>query len=256
MGACRSVDDERVQATLTSGVSHALPQWKRVLDLALVSLAAPLILPVVVLIAIAIKLSSPGPALFRQERVGYREKPFTLLKFRTMKVGADAGKHEDHLRELIAGKKPLTKIDEAGDDRLVPFGRMLRVTGLDELPQLVNVVKSEMSLVGPRPCLAYECRGLTCFQRRRFCVLPGITGLWQTRGKNRTTFDEMIELDIAYLYERSLWGDLKILIRTIPTVMGQVTRTLAKNRAAKAAGGVCGASGINTVAVLDMNSGN
>jgi len=155
------------------------------LDLVFLLLALPVVIPLSILISLAIKLTSAGPVLFKQERIGYLGKPFTVLKFRTMKVGADAGIHASHLSHLIANNAPLTKIDEMGDSRLVPFGGILRVSGLDELPQLVNVVKGEMSLIGPRPCMAYEYDKLTPYQKRRFSVLPGLTGCGRPAGRTR-----------------------------------------------------------------------
>ena len=160
-----------------------LPRWKRVLDIAVIVLALPVILPLAVLICIIIRTVSTGPILFQQERLGYRGRGFMCLKFRTMRCGAETVTHQGHLQQLMEADVPMTKMDVAGDSRIIPFGRWLRSSGLDELPQLLNVLKGEMSLVGPRPCLAYEAAKYLPWQRERFNAAPGLTGLWQVSGK-------------------------------------------------------------------------
>ena len=145
-----------------------------------------------------------------------------MFKFRTMIAGADTAVHETHAASLIESNRPMTKLDAHGDARLIPFGRTLRAAGLDELPQLINVLRGEMSFVGPRPCLLSEYNKYLPWQRERFRTPPGLTGLWQVSGKNRTTFNEMIDLDIQYVRKRSLWLDLKIMLKTIPAVMIEV----------------------------------
>ena len=144
------------------------------------------------------------------------------FKFRTMFVNADAAIHRGHLDQLMDTDTPLVKMDAKGDPRIIPFGRLLRATGLDELPQLINVLRGEMSLVGPRPCLSYEYNKYQRWQKERFNTLPGLTGLWQVGGKNKTTFTEMICLDIRYARTRTLWLDLIILLKTFPAVAIQV----------------------------------
>jgi lipopolysaccharide/colanic/teichoic acid biosynthesis glycosyltransferase len=139
-----------------------------------------------------------------------------------MFVNADTSLHQGHLDELMDSDTPLTKMDAKGDPRIIPFGRLLRASGLDELPQLINVLRGEMSLVGPRPCLPYEYNKYQRWQKERFNTLPGLTGLWQVGGKNKTTFTEMICLDIRYARAKTLWLDLKILLMTFPAVMTQV----------------------------------
>src|SRR5438105_9202901 len=190
--------------------SAAIPVWKRALDFACIFAAIPVLAPLMVLIAIAIQLVSPGPVLFKQNRIGYLGRPFRCLKFRTMRVDAQAETHQTYLKDLIQSEVPMTKMDLIGDSRLFPLASAFRATGLDELPQVFNVLRGEMSLVGPRPCLPYEYENYSAVQKRRFDTLPGITGLWQVSGKNKTTFKEMIDLDMAYLNHRSLWLDLKI----------------------------------------------
>lgn len=204
-----------------SSFQQAIPPWKRLLDLLLILLAAPILLPVMFLVAMIIKIASPGPALFRQERVGYLGQWFTCFKFRTMVVNADTGVHQGHLNRLMESNLPMKKLDSKGDKRLIPGGRILRSLGLDELPQIFNVLRGDMSLVGPRPCVPYEFEKYTERQRQRFEAAPGLTGLWQVSGKNRTTFEEMINLDLYYARNRSLWLDLKIILKTIPAIIAQ-----------------------------------
>lgn len=203
--------------------AQAVPLWKRALDISIVLIAIPTLLPTVLIIIAMIKLSSRGPVFFKQERVGFLGKRFMIYKFRTMVHGADTMSHEKHVGSLIAGNAPMTKLDARGDKRLIPVvGRLLRAGGLDELPQLFNVLRGEMSVVGPRPCLPSEYALYLPWQRERFLGLPGLTGLWQVSGKNRTTFDQMIEFDIKYVRTQSLWLDLKIMLRTIPLLMAEL----------------------------------
>lgn len=198
------------------------PAWKRILDFVCIIVGLPGALFLMLLIAAFIKLVSRGPILIRQERVGLRCKRFGCLKFRTMHVGADTNVHREHLNHLLRSDRPMVKMDSTGDPRLIRFGAILRATGLDELPQLINVLRGEMSIVGPRPCLPYEFELYEPWQCERFDTLPGLTGLWQVRGKNRTTFAEMINLDIQYARTKSLWLDLQILAATFGTLVGQV----------------------------------
>jgi lipopolysaccharide/colanic/teichoic acid biosynthesis glycosyltransferase len=206
-----------------------LPVWKRVVDIVLSLVGIILWTPGMLLIAAAIKLVSPGPVLFRQERIGFLGKPFVLFKFRSMRVDADHHVHETHLAQLIKGKANLTKLDQ-GDARLIPYGRFFRASGLDELPQLFNILRGDMSLIGPRPCVPYEYEKFSCWHKRRFDTYPGLTGLWQVSGKNKTTFTEMMRLDIAYTRKRSLLSDLRILFRTVPAVVGQVADMAERKR--------------------------
>ena len=209
--------------------SAAIPVWKRALDFACIFAAIPVLAPLMVLIAIAIQLVSPGPVLFKQNRIGYLGRPFRCLKFRTMRVDAQAETHQTYLKDLIQSEVPMTKMDLIGDSRLFPLASAFRATGLDELPQVFNVLRGEMSLVGPRPCLPYEYENYSAVQKRRFDTLPCITGLWQVSGKNKTTFKEMIDLDMAYLSNRSFWMDVKIMLKTFPVLALQV-KELAKKR--------------------------
>lgn len=198
------------------------PYWKRALDIGLIILALPLLIPLALVTAGFIRLVSRGPVLFKQERIGRGGEKFLCFKFRTMFMGSDSGSHEGHLRRLIESNTPMTKMDTGGDKRIIPFGVVLRATGMDELPQLINVLRGEMSIVGPRPCLPYEFKYYQPGQYERFNVVPGLTGLWQVSGKNKTTFKEMIRLDIEYSRRRSLGLDLEIIFKTIPALLGQV----------------------------------
>ena len=139
-----------------------------------------------------------------------------------MHVGADTSNHQAYFAGLMNSNVPMQKLDAKGDSRLIPLGWLLRASGMDELPQVINVLKGDMSLIGPRPCIPYEYENYSISQRARFQTHPGLTGLWQVSGKNRTTFDRMIQLDIQYANERTLALDLKILLLTVPAVLSQI----------------------------------
>jgi lipopolysaccharide/colanic/teichoic acid biosynthesis glycosyltransferase len=209
-----------------------VPAWKRALDLCLLILFLPIILPVSLLVAAFVWVTSGSPVIFRQERVGYRGRRFICLKFRTMQVNADTSGHEAYLAQLTRSDAPMVKLDLKGDARLIPGAKLLRATGLDELPQLINVLRGEMSLVGPRPCLPYEFEHYTEEQKERLAATPGLTGLWQVSGKNNTTFNEMIRLDVTYARHQSLWLDVKIIVRTIPALIVQAWE--ARNKGQRA----------------------
>jgi lipopolysaccharide/colanic/teichoic acid biosynthesis glycosyltransferase len=191
-----------------------IPTWKRALDVSLVVMTLPVSIVLILAVTLWIRLVSRGPALFRQQRVGHGEKLFTIFKFRTMHEGAPTRDHELHVARLVESDRPMVKLDQLGDKRLIPGACFLRNTGLDELPQLFNVLRGEMSLVGPRPCIPGEHGFFSPGQRERFQVLPGLTGLWQVSGKNRTTFREMAALDVAYARRSSLGLDLSVILRT------------------------------------------
>ena len=200
----------------------AIPAWKRALDIVCIIVALPGVLLFAALIAVLIKAVSRGPVLLNQERVGLGCHRFGCWKFRTMHMGADKNVHQQHLANLLRDNTPMVKMDSSGDPRLIRFGAILRASGLDELPQLINVLRGEMSLVGPRPCLPYEFELYKPWQRERFNTLPGLTGLWQVRGKNKTTFTEMIALDIQYVRTKSLRLDAQILAATLGTLVSQL----------------------------------
>jgi len=198
--------------------------FKRVTDIIGSSLAILLLSPVFCLISLLIKVTSKGPVLFRQERLGQFGKKFIFLKFRSMHVNSDDAIHREYTKKLITENKA-TEENSAGahapvykirnDPRITPIGEFLRKTSLDELPQLLNVLKGEMSLVGPRPPIPYEFENYGVWHRHRLLkVKPGITGLWQVTGRSSTTFDEMVRLDLKYIQEWSLWLDFKILLLT------------------------------------------
>lgn len=212
-------------------MSVGFPLWKRALDFALILLGLPFWLPVCLVVALVIRLGSRGPLFFKQDRVGQGGRLFTCYKFRTMKLNADQGTHAAHVRELIESDAPMTKLDAAADARLISGGAWIRAAGLDELPQLINILRGEMSIVGPRPCIPYEYELYEPWQKRRFAAPPGLTGLWQVSGKNRTTFEEMVRLDIAYARRMSLWLDLKILFLTPVTIAQQMADTWRGKRA-------------------------
>jgi lipopolysaccharide/colanic/teichoic acid biosynthesis glycosyltransferase len=195
-----------------------LPLWKRALDFAVILILSPALLLFGFGVALIVMCGSRGPIFFRQRRVGCRGKQFTLLKFRTMLPDADTQSHREHTQQLMAAEVPMTKLDAHQDPRLIPLGALLRASGLDELPQLINVLRGEMSIVGPRPCLPYEYERYEPRHRLRLSAVPGLTGLWQVSGKNRTTFTRMVELDIEYSQRMSLALDLQILLRTFPAL--------------------------------------
>ena len=216
-----------LDALKRSPSTQAVPglHWKRTLDVLLILLALPFLIPLALLVTLLIRSGSRGPVLFRQERVGYQGRRFTCFKFRTMFVDADTATHRGHLHQLMNSNTPMMKMDSRGDPRIIPFGLFLRASGLDELPQLINVLRGEMSLVGPRPCLPYEYDNYLPWQKERFETVPGLTGLWQVSGKNKTTFVEMIQLDIKYAKNKTLWWDLKIILMTIPALIIQMLET-------------------------------
>jgi exopolysaccharide production protein ExoY len=180
--------------------------------------------PIMAAIGVFIKLASPGPVFYVQKRIGYRGRRFNCIKFRTMRPHANCAAHQDHVSRLMRTDAPMTKLDASGDPRLIPLGAFLRATGLDELPQVLNVLRGEMSLVGPRPCTRFEYGHYRPEQKERFNALPGLTGLWQVSGKNETTFSEMIALDITYVRSQSVWLDLRIMARTFGVLVEQVRR--------------------------------
>jgi len=194
---------------------------KRGIDIVFSALLLDLLLPMFALIAVLVKLSSPGPILFKQMRVGHLMKPFTMYKFRTMYATADHQAHHDYVSWFItasdqvqAEEKPVV-FKLTNDARITGVGRFLRRTSLDELPQLWNVLIGDMSLVGPRPPVPYELQQYKPWHRGRLLeAKPGMTGLWQVVGRSRTTFDEMVRLDLRYARTMSLWSDIKILLAT------------------------------------------
>ena len=200
----------------------------RLLDCLIAVTVLVLLGPVMLAIAVIVRATSPGPALFHQQRVGRDQRPFSLLKFRTMRVDGGEALHRDYVRSLIARPADASAERSAGqlqkltvDPRITDVGRVLRSWSLDELPQLINVLRGEMSLVGPRPVIGYEAELYPEAYAPRFSVKPGLTGLWQVSGRNARTYQEMLEFDLVYARHRTFAGDVGILVRTIPVVLGR-----------------------------------
>ncbi|MBI5644314.1 MAG: sugar transferase [Deltaproteobacteria bacterium] len=202
---------------------------KRIIDIIGAVFALIIFSPLLIIIPLIIKLTSKGPVLFTQTRIGREGKAFTFLKFRSMYAGNDEKIHAEYVKKLILeGKAYSGKEAEPGetvykikdDPRITPFGKLLRKTSMDELPQFINVLKGEMSLVGPRPPIPYEIESYDVWHWRRILdCRPGITGLWQVKGRSRTNFNDMVRLDIRYIKEWSIWLDLKLLIKTPWTLL-------------------------------------
>jgi lipopolysaccharide/colanic/teichoic acid biosynthesis glycosyltransferase len=203
----------------------------RALDIVGAAVMLVALAPLLGLIALLVKLDSPGPVLFRQRRLGRDAKPFTVNKFRTMHHGVAHDRHREFVLGLINGEhsqqdgenleheSPGPRYKMVGDRRMTRFGRVLRRSSLDELPQLWNVLRGDMSLVGPRPPIPYEVEHYPPHWFARFAVKPGITGLWQVSGRSEVTLEEMVRLDVEYARRRSLWFNIVILVRTVPAVL-------------------------------------
>lgn len=216
-----SCNQTQAQVSESDDVNH-LPAWKRSIDLVCCLLALPFLAILTLFMTILTKLVAPGPVFFRQQRIGCNGRRFWIYKFRTMRVGADTSGHQDYFKQLIGTNAPMVKLDSAGDSRLIPCSKFLRAAGLDELPQVINVFRREMSVVGPRPCIPTEYEAYQPRQKRRCAAMPGLTGLWQVSGKNRTTFEEMVNLDIRYSETKSVSLDFKIILMTVPALLVQV----------------------------------
>ena len=208
---------------------YKIPVWKRSMDIFGAMMGIIFFSPLFLILGAFIKAVSPGPVFFKQERVGYGTKPFILYKFRTMRTDADPEMHKQYLSELINNsansifsEKPMNKLED--DPQIIPFGQVLRKSCIDELPQLINVLLGNMSLVGPRPAIAYEVEEYINWHKERFDILPGMTGLWQVSGKNELTFKQMVSLDIRYMKNFSFCFDLKILIRTPFAIIKQLAK--------------------------------
>ena len=207
-----SVEDH---STLMDRLYPRPPLWKRITDIIGASIAVLLFLPVMLVAAVAVKLSSPGPVFFRQKRVGMGGRHFFFYKFRTMSTDA-----EDRKKDLLSQNEqsgPVFKMTH--DPRITPVGRFLRRTSIDELPQLWNVIRGDMSLVGPRPPLPEEVEMYDRWQKRRLDRMGGITCIWQVSGRSEVRFDEWVRMDIRYSRRQSFWYDLGLLARTIPAVL-------------------------------------
>jgi lipopolysaccharide/colanic/teichoic acid biosynthesis glycosyltransferase len=199
---------------------------KRAMDVLLAGLLLLVFSPVMLATALMIQLTSPGPVLFRQVRVGYWQSPFVMLKFRTMHQGIDDVIHRSYVTAMLAGQAVQADAERGiykltRDPRVTSVGRFLRKTSLDELPQLINVLRGEMSLVGPRPVLPWEGKLFKPWHRVRFTVRPGITGLWQVTGRNALTMQQALDVDVEYALRRTIMLDLAIVVRTIPSVLSR-----------------------------------
>jgi lipopolysaccharide/colanic/teichoic acid biosynthesis glycosyltransferase len=239
---CKDAVDARppaaayVQPSATSRRQRRLMDAScRALDLVGAAVLLVMLAPLLSAIALLIRLDSPGPILFRQQRIGRNRRPFTVNKFRTMYDGADEEQHREFVIGLINGDEPQRnmRVDDRpdsnrgpgfyykmiADTRVTRFGRFLRRSSLDELPQLWNVLRGEMSLVGPRPPIPYEVEQYPSHWFARFAVKPGVTGLWQVSGRSDVTLEEMVALDVEYILRRSLGLNLLIILRTVPAVL-------------------------------------
>jgi len=208
-----------------------LPFWKRAMDIIISLFGLVVLSPIMLLIAIIIKIESIGPVFYKQQRVGYSGKFFTMWKFRTMKSMSVSSIHKEHMSSLINGAngrgsdRPMIKLDN--DLHLGIFSKILRKTSADELPQLINVFRGEMSLVGPRPPIPYEVKDYLQWHYGRLDAVPGMTGLWQVSGKNQLTFPEMVQLDIRYSRKISLWSDIMILLKTPLAIFSDIKAKLS-----------------------------
>jgi lipopolysaccharide/colanic/teichoic acid biosynthesis glycosyltransferase len=208
-----------------------IPYWKRGLDIFGSIIGLILFSPLFLIIALTIKIVSPGSVFFKQKRIGYGGKPFSLIKFRTMEVNTDTKIHQNYCAKLINGDyekqntdKPMIKLDD-NNPNIIPFGKILRKTSMDELPQFINVLRGNMSLVGPRPPIPYEVKEYLRWHKDRFDTIPGMTGLWQVSGKNQLSFKEMVRLDIRYIRNLSLFLDIKILFMTPYAIISEFNHT-------------------------------
>lgn len=209
-------------------VIHLSPSYlraKRILDITVTLLLAPALFLAIAVIALLIRLDSPGPIFFRQKRLGQNGEEFDFIKFRSMYVNNDDAAHRAAVKRFMDGERINSASDNANqykiaaDNRITRIGNILRKTSLDELPQFLNVLRGEMSLVGPRPALAYEVEYYSLHDRLRLTGKPGLTGIWQVYGRSRVPFNEMVEMDLTYLREQSLWLDLKLVILTVPVML-------------------------------------
>jgi lipopolysaccharide/colanic/teichoic acid biosynthesis glycosyltransferase len=205
--------------------SRRLHYWlKDVLDLIIGVVALVVFSPVLFIVAMAVKLDSPGPAIFKQKRIGKDGNEFTVCKFRSMYVNADDRPHREALKKLVEGE-PAARVNGQGyfkpvdDPRVTRLGKFLRATGLDELPQVFNILRREMSVVGPRPAIPYELELYKEWHHRRLAVRPGVTGLWQVKRHDTQNFDDVIRLDLEYIDSFSIWLDLKIILLTFPMIL-------------------------------------
>jgi lipopolysaccharide/colanic/teichoic acid biosynthesis glycosyltransferase len=209
----------------TIHISAKYLRAKRILDITFTLLLSPFLLLAATIIAICIKLSSEGPVFYRQKRAGQNGVEFEMLKFRSMYVNNDHLAHREKIIKYMSGQKlnedgiPDLSYKDVHDPRITRVGRFIRKTSLDELPQFWNVLCGYMTLVGPRPPLPYEVELYNARDRLRLCGRPGLTGTWQVYGRSRVTFQNMVSMDIDYLYSQSLWLDIKLIVLTVPVMI-------------------------------------
>ena len=217
-----------IQSAPAQETIHLNPSYlraKRILDVTVTLLLLPALCLVTALIALLIRLDSPGPIFFRQKRLGQYGDEFDFIKFRSMYVNNNDAAHRAAIKQFMNGEQINSSSDAsnhykiAADARITRIGRILRKTSLDELPQFLNVLRGEMSLVGPRPALSYEVENYSLHDRLRLTGKPGLTGIWQVYGRSRVPFKEMVEMDLTYLREQSLLLDLKLIFLTIPVML-------------------------------------
>jgi len=229
--ATQSSDRQSVEG-IEAILAKKIPIYKRGVDIFGALFGIMLLTPLFIVTSLLITIVSPGPIFFKQERIGYLGKKFKMWKFRTMRVNADQSEHKEYLASLIkSGSEGTSDNGQSmhklkNDKRVIPLGNFIRKTAIDELPQLFNVLKGDMSLIGPRPPIPYEVEEYHRWHYGRFDAVPGMTGLWQVSGKNRTTFKEMIRYDIAYGRNMSLRLDARILAGTIPAIVTQIKDTI------------------------------
>lgn len=215
---------KKVLNILENGKKTTVPLDKRILDIVVATGLILVFSPVFILASLMIKLTSKGPIIFKQTRLGLNGNPFTIYKFRTMRADMDDDIHRAFMKKVIqkqmaSGSNKALVFKMKNDPRVTLIGKILRKTSLDELPQLFNVIKGEMSIIGPRPPLAYEVANYKRWQLQRLTGLPGITGLWQVNGRNHTDFETMVKQDIEYIKNRNLLMDINILLKTVPAML-------------------------------------
>lgn len=198
-------------------ISTGYLRLKRLFDVTFTLIVSPLLLLVGIVIALCIKLDSDGPIFFRQKRIGQNGETFYMLKFRSMYVNSKESMHSDRVQALMKSGQVLTK--DHTDPRITPIGRFIRKTSLDEIPQFLNVLNGDMSLVGPRPPVPSEVELYSVHHWQRLAGKPGLTGTWQVYGRSRVTFEEMVDMDIDYLSKQSLWLDMKLIVLTLPVML-------------------------------------
>ena len=228
-------DGAAIARAVDGGAGRLTDLGCRALDIAGALVLLIVLAPILALVALLLKFDSPGPVLFRQQRLGREGRPFTVNKFRTMYHGVEHDRHREFVLALISGEQDPAPSEAEGDGeggeepqfkltddtRVTRLGHLLRRSSVDELPQLLNVLRGEMSLVGPRPPIPYEVEGYPSHWFARFAVKPGMTGLWQVAGRSQVPLEEMVRLDIEYARRRSLWLNVQIMLRTVPAVLSR-----------------------------------